>query len=160
MQLRPFKRQVTRPWFQAAEKELTGLQKEMNHVFDAFFERPLMSRSNIYQMDLYPAIDVKETDDCYILEADMPGIKEKDLELDLHNNILTICGEKSSKSEHKDKDYYQSERYFGSFRRDIPFEEEVNPNQIEATLKEGVLNVVINKKEKGKTTHQKIKINK
>lgn len=139
--------------------ELASFQRDMNSLMGNFFNRsdfssPLMS----FDTSFYPSVDVKEKEDKYLLDADMPGINEADIDLDFHNNILTIKGEKRSETETKDAGYVCTERSYGSFRRDIPFDDDVDQEKIKAELKAGVLHVELTKKEKSKTSHRKIAI--
>ena len=139
--------------------DLAAFQRDMNSLMGNFFNRseftaPMMS----FDTSFYPSVDVKEKDDKYLLDADMPGINEADIDLDFHNNILTIKGEKKSESETKEEGYVCTERSYGSFRRDIPFDDEIDQEKIKAELKAGVLHVELAKKEKGKTSHKKIAI--
>lgn len=139
--------------------EMASFQRDMNSLMGNFFNRsdfasPLMS----FDTSFYPSVDVKEKEDKYLLDADMPGINEADIDLDFHNNILTIKGEKRSETETKDAGYVCTERSYGSFRRDIPFDDDIDQEKIKAELKAGVLHVELSKKEKSKTTHRKIAI--
>jgi HSP20 family protein len=139
--------------------EMAAFQRDMNSLMGSFFNRgelgiPTMS----FDTSFYPAVDVKEKDDKYLLEADMPGINDADIDLDFHNNILTIKGEKKSRSETKEEGYVCTERTYGAFRRDIPFNDDIDQEKIKAELKAGVLHVELAKKEKGKSNHTKIAI--
>ncbi|MDO9182220.1 MAG: Hsp20/alpha crystallin family protein, partial [Bacteriovorax sp.] len=111
-----------------------------------------------FESSMYPSIDVTEKENKYLLDADVPGMSESDIEIDLRNNTLIIKGEKKNEIETKDADYVCVERSYGSFRRDIAFDEEVDPDNIKADLKNGVLHVELTKKEKSKLGHKKIPI--
>jgi HSP20 family protein len=142
-----------------AGDEMVAFQREMNSLLGNFFNRgestsPLMS----FDMSFYPSVDIKEKEDKYLLDADVPGMKEADIDLDFHNNVLTIRGEKKSESATKDAGCVCTERSYGSFRRDISFDDDVDQEKIKAELKAGVLHVELVKKEKSKTSHQKITI--
>lgn len=139
--------------------EMASFQRDMNSLMGNFFNRsdftsPLMT----FDTSFYPSVDVKEKEDRYLLDADMPGINEADIDLDFHNNILTIKGEKKSETETKDAGYVCTERSYGSFRRDIPFDDDIDQEKIKAELKAGVLHIELAKKEKSKTSHRKIAI--
>lgn len=139
--------------------EMASFQRDMNSLMGSFFNRgdfanPLMS----FDTSFYPSVDVTEKEDRYLLDADMPGINEADIDLDFHNNILTIKGEKKTECETKDAGFVCTERSYGSFRRDIPFDDDVDQEKIKAELKAGVLHIELAKKEKGKTSHRKIAI--
>jgi HSP20 family protein len=140
--------------------ELASIQRDMNSLMGNFFNRgdffsPAMSFDNSV---FYPTVDVKEKEDKYLLDADMPGVNEADIDLDFHNNILTIKGEKKSEKETNEGGVLCTERSYGSFRRDISFDDDVDQEKIKAELKSGVLHIELAKKEKGKATHRKIAI--
>jgi HSP20 family protein len=139
--------------------DLASFQREMNSLMGNFFNRgdffsPTMSFDTMF----YPSVDVKEKDDKYLLDAEMPGVNEADIDLDFHNNILTIKGEKRSEKETNEGGILCTERSYGSFRRDIPFDDDIDQEKIKAELKSGVLHIELAKKEKGKASHRKIAI--
>jgi HSP20 family protein len=160
MSLVPWKSTSTAPVTRSrVGDELASFQRDMNNLMGSFFNRgdftsPLMS----FDTSFFPSVDVKEKDDKYFLDADMPGLGEADIDLDFHNNILTIKGEKKSETETKDAGYVCTERSYGAFRRDIPFDDEIDQEKIKAELKAGVLHVELTKKERGKMSHRKITI--
>ncbi len=158
MELTPFKSNLFPQWGRTSDRDFNALQREMSDVLDSFLGRQSFNAPQVYDMSFYPAIDVKEKNEKYILEAELPGIDENAVELDFHNNVLTIQGERKSEVEKKEEGFSRTERYLGSFRRDIPFECEVNPDNIQAELKNGILCVELMKKEKGSMSHKKIKI--
>lgn len=92
-----------------------------------------------------PAIDVAESATGYKVTAELPGLDEKNIELKLFDGTLTIQGEKKEEKEEKKKDYYLSERHYGSFRRSFSIPEGVDAERIEATFKNGVLTVTLPK---------------
>lgn len=155
------------PWKSAAPSsflrsrvsdDLTSFQREMNQLMNNFFSRGDVSIPSAFEASMYPSIDLQEKENKYILDADMPGMKESDIEIDFHNDILTIRGEKKTEKETKDSDYVCVERSTGSFRRDVYLSEDIDQESIKAELKDGVLHVELPKKERGKTTHKKIAI--
>jgi len=159
MNLTPWKSRTTAPFLRSsAGDELASFQREMNSLMNSFFSRGEMMPSQSFATSFYPAIDLKEKDNKYLLDADLPGMNDSDIEIDFHDNILTIKGEKKSEKETRDADYVCVERSSGSFRRDIYLSEEVDASSIKADLKEGVLHVELAKKEPGKTSHKKIPI--
>lgn len=88
-----------------------------------------------------PSFDVRETADAIVLTADMPGVNEKDLDLQLTNNRLTITGKRESEQEVTGETYYRAERSWGSFARTFTLPTEIDPNKVAAELKNGVLTV-------------------
>jgi HSP20 family protein len=107
-----------------------------------------------------PRIDVSETDTEIKIEAEMPGIEEKDVELVLSNGRLTIKGEKKQEKEEKKKDYHVVERSYGSFARSISLPFEADPGQVKASFVKGVLTVTVPKPPEVKAKERKIPISK
>jgi HSP20 family protein len=138
--------------------EISSFQRDINNLMSTFFNRGDLNTSQLFDTSFSPSIDLKEKDDKYLLDADMPGMNEADIDIDFHNNTLTIRGEKKSEMETKEAGCVCVERSYGSFRRDIPFDEEIDQDNIKADLKNGVLHVELIKKEKSKTPHKKIAI--
>lgn len=94
-----------------------------------------------------PAVNVAEEKDSYRIEVAAPGLDKKDFKIDLHNNMLTISSEKKEEKKDKDEDYVRREFNYSSFRRSFTIPESVDEDKIKATHKEGILTVVIPKKE-------------
>ena len=138
--------------------ELMSFQREMNNLMGSFFNRSDVSLPQMFDSSFYPSVDIKEKGNKYLLDADLPGMNDADVMIDFHNNTLTIKGEKKSESETKDEGFVCVERSYGSFRRDIPFEDEIDQDSIKAELKNGVLHVELAKKEKALESHKKIQI--
>ena len=105
-----------------------------------------------------PAMDLVERDNEYEITAELPGIEEKDVELKLVNRTLTIKGEKSEQKEEKQKDYYLSERRYGSFQRSFQLPEGVDADKIEASFAKGVLTVKVPKTPGSQQSEKKIGI--
>ena len=105
----------------------------------------------------WPAIDVADHDNEYVVKAEVPGCKAEDIDISVAGNVMTISGEKKDEKEVKEKDYYHSERSFGSFRRDITLATDVETSKIDAECKNGILTVKLPKSEKAKPTKIEIK---
>lgn len=93
-----------------------------------------------------PAFDVKETKDAFLFKADLPGVKEQDLEVKTAGNRLTVSGKREAEKEEKDDTYYAYERSYGSFVRSFSLPEQADPASVKAELKSGELTVVVPKK--------------
>jgi HSP20 family protein len=119
-----------------------AMQREINRVFDDFGRGPLARSAN---GDVSPRIDVAETDGQIEVTAELPGLDEKDIDVVLHDDILTIRGEKKSEREEKRKDYHLVERSFGSFARSIRLPFEADSEAIKANFNKGLLKIAINK---------------
>lgn len=92
-----------------------------------------------------PAIDIFEKDDKFVVKAELPGMKEEDIDVSVVGDTLTIRGEKEAETEVEEDDYYRCERSYGSFVRSIPLPSTVNSDKIEANFEDGVLEVSLPK---------------
>jgi HSP20 family protein len=108
--------------------------------------------------NIVPKIDVVENDKNIELTAEMPGLQEGDVEISLVDNVLTIRGEKQAEREKEDRNYHITERVYGSFYRAIELPAGIDPSNIEASMSNGILKVVIPKPERSET--QKITVKK
>ena len=97
-----------------------------------------------------PAFEVKETSDSFVLKADVPGVDEKDLDVAVHNGVLTVSGSRSAEERKEGESYAIYERQFGSFSRSFALPETADPDKIDARLANGVLNLEIGKKVEAK----------
>jgi HSP20 family protein len=137
--------------------------KEMNRLFDNFSEN-MFSLSPI-RRDLpeisaaFPKMDVSETDKEFKISAELPGMDEKDIDVSVSNEVLTIKGEKKAEKEEKKPNFYRMERSYGAFQRSVPLPAEVEKDQVKASFKKGVLNIVLPKSEKAVKESKKIEIN-
>lgn len=106
----------------------------------------------------FASLDVTDTDKSIEIKVDVPGVDEKDIEVTLSDNILTIKGERESKTEKEKENFYSCERSFGSFVRRVDLPSEIDENKIQASLSKGVLNLHMPKSEKAKAKERKIKV--
>lgn len=97
-----------------------------------------------------PAVDVYETDEAYVVNAELPGMNKDDIAIDVKDRILTVTGERSHDNDVKDERYYRRERSFGRFERSFSLPEGVDSEMIKAEFKNGVLKVSIPRPEKRK----------
>lgn len=107
-----------------------------------------------------PAVDVVEKDKAYEITAELPGIDEKNVEVSLVDDVLTIRGEKSEEKEQKEKDYHLSERRYGSFQRSFRLPDGIDAGKIDASFKNGVLSITVPKSEESQRRQRKIEIRK
>jgi len=117
------------------------LQQEMDRLFDGFSR----SFTGLSSRVLMPSMDLAETDKEIELTAELPGMEEKDVQLNVVDNQLTIRGEKKNRREEKEKDYHLVERSYGSFVRTVELPPGVNLDSIKAEMSKGVLKVTIPK---------------
>jgi HSP20 family protein len=109
--------------------------------WDPFVQRPSA---------FHPTFEVKETADAFVVRADLPGVKEGDLDISLHNGVLSISGSRQSEERKEGESYYLYERQYGSFSRNFSLPESADGERIEANLDAGVLTLTIGKKVEAK----------
>lgn len=146
-----------------------NLRREIDRLFDDFnpfdWRGPSRSlagaeppRSARPEWPITPAIDVAEGESAYEVTAELPGMDENSVEVRVSNHTLTIKGQKAESKEEKNKDYYLSERRYGSFQRSFRVPESVDPARIEASFTKGVLKVVLPKTADAQRAEKKIEI--
>ncbi len=131
-------------------RELGTIQNEMNRLFNTFFDTPTSAGSANALRRWIPAMDLVETGGEFVLRADLPGLSESDVNIELEDNVLTVSGERKSEHEERNEGYYRIERSFGSFRRTLTLPEGVDPEAVKATFDRGVLEVRVPKPEQRK----------
>jgi HSP20 family protein len=132
-----------------------ALQRHMNRIFDDFaggFGVPASTRAS--WAGAWPRVEIHETGNEVKITADMPGLEEKDVELSLHDGVLALKGEKRSESEGA----LYSERWHGQFQRSIQLSPDVDPDNVKAAFKNGVLTVTLGKKPEARTSVKRIPI--
>jgi len=122
-----------------------SLQREIERLFDDF-GRGFPTLANFGgDKGLLPSMDVTETDKEIEITAELPGLEEKDVQINVADNLLTIRGEKKAEKEEKDKNYRLVERSYGSFERTLELPDGVNADAIQANIAKGVLKVTVPK---------------
>jgi HSP20 family protein len=132
--------------------ELTSLQGEMNRLFNSFFEDNGGSTRR-----WAPAMDLIDREDHLVLRADLPGVSEDEVRIEVQDRVLTVSGERRSESEQKREGYYRMERAYGSFSRSVTLPVGVDADKIDASFDKGVLEVRIPKPEERKPHRIEIK---
>jgi len=116
----------------------------VSDLFNRFFDDDIFS-TDLMETGWNPRVDVYEKDNNVIVKADIPGIEEKNLNVEIEDHVLTIRGSKEEEHERKEKNYHQIERSYGSFCRSVSLPEGILPDKINADYKKGVLTVTIPK---------------
>ena len=138
----------------------------MDRWFDNFFSRALSMTpygatqplSGTRWTGFVPAVNVTENENQVQVTAELPGMDENDIELSIHNGVLTLKGEKKAEHEEKKEGYYRSERSYGTFHRSITLPEGIDPEKVEATFSKGVLNVTVPRLPESQTGRKRIAI--
>lgn len=127
-----------------SDNPFMSLQREIDRLFDDF-TRGFPTLPSLGTTELLPSMDVTETDKQIEITAELPGLEEKDVQVNVADNVLTIRGEKKAEKEEKDKAYRLVERSYGSFVRSLELPEGVNADAIKASIEKGVLKVTVPK---------------
>jgi len=136
-------------------RNLSTLQDQMNRLFETTFPaRPDESALTAWA----PAVDIYETENELVLKADLPDIDEKDLDVRIENNMLSIRGERKFEQKVKEENYLRIERSYGAFSRSFSLPNTVNAEAIKAEYKDGVLTVALPKRAESKPKQVKINV--
>ncbi|MGI8920901.1 MAG: Hsp20/alpha crystallin family protein [Solirubrobacteraceae bacterium] len=130
-------------------RELSSLQNEMNRLFSTFFDTPSNGGMPVSPRWV-PAMDLVEEGDTYVLRADLPGLDEEDVSIELEDRVLTLSGERKLEHEDHREGYARFERAYGSFTRSLTLPQGVDPEGIAASFEKGVLEVRVPKPEERK----------
>ena len=122
--------------------------REFDRLFNTMFDAPGGEGSTLRRW--MPAMDLLETEDAFVLKADLPGMGEEDVNIELEDSTLTISGERKSEHETNGEGYYRLERASGSFQRSLTLPKGVDPEAVTASFDRGVLEVRIPKPEERK----------
>ncbi|HEX42026.1 MAG TPA: Hsp20/alpha crystallin family protein [Phycisphaerales bacterium] len=142
------------PTTRRERNELTRFHNDIDDLFNSFlngFDAPLLGRR------AWPAIDVADRENEVVVRAEVPGCKSDDIDISIHNDVLTISGEKKETKEHKDKGFFHVESAYGAFRRDVRLPSDVDSEKVEAVCENGVLTITLPKAEKAKPIKVQVK---
>lgn len=141
------------------EHAFSSLQREVNKLFDDFSGTDFFSFAAKSGFQA-PSIDVVENDKAFKVKVELPGMEQKDIEVSVNGNYLTIKGEKKEATEEKDENYIRRECACGCFQRTIALSELANAEKAQATFKNGILTVEVPKKAEAVTQTKKIEVKK
>ena len=131
--------------------EFHTIQNEMNRLFNTFFDQPAPTgHGDAPSRRWIPAMDLIETADHYVLRADLPGLDDDDVTIQLEDNVLTISGERKTRHEQHEEGYYRIERAFGNFTRSLTLPDGIDADAVQAQFDRGVLEIRIPKPEQKK----------
>ena len=149
---------INLPIFRSRFTDIANNRENIENIFAEFFNDFNRHSSSLLsetvRASLLPRLNISETDNKYFIEAELPGVKQSDLELKLDNNILVIKGRTE---ESKERNYFMRERYYGSFQRSLTLPNNINENDIIANFKDGILNIEITKKLENSTKNIEVK---
>jgi HSP20 family protein len=129
----------------------------MNRLFDDFFRTQELG-GTLPSGAWNPAVDIYETSNEVILKAELPGLNQKDIQLEIKDDTLTLRGERLREQEVKEDNYYRKERVYGSFYRAFTLPNTIHQDKIEAKYKDGILEVCLPKAEAAKPRQLKVEV--
>lgn len=143
-----------------------SLREEMDRLFDSFLSGfptgfPTFGRVPSLRSDgefLVPSVDVRESDREVVIEADLPGIDEKDISVTLQDGVLTLRGEKKAETKEERENYHLMERSYGSFQRSLRLPDTVDEDKVEARFDKGVLKITMPKRPDAISRQKRIEI--
>ncbi len=139
------------PW-----ADLQKLQNEINDLFDV---GPRSENAGLFDRSVSPSVDIIESEHDFSIICELPGLEQKDIDLSITSNIITIKGEKKGKNEVKEKGkLYKKESWSGSFQRTLSMPESIDSEKIKAELSNGILTINVPKKEEMKAKQIAVKV--
>ena len=138
-------------------RELRGMQEQMNRLLNLSWNHDLAGediKEGIWQ----PAVDIYETEDSIVIKAELPDVEQKDIEVKIEDNTLTIKGERKHEGEVRKENYHRIERYFGSFQRSFTLPATVQQDNVSAACERGVLTITLPKKDDIKPKQIKVDV--
>lgn len=136
--------------------EFNYLQEQINRMFNESMRLSPGSTSALNADNWGPSVDIHENPESYEIEADLPGMKKEDINIDLQGNVLTLSGERKHESESSAGDEVRIERRYGRFLRSFTLPQNVDPESIKANYQNGVLKLVLPKKEEARPKQIKV----
>ena len=149
---------------QRYDNPFAAMRAEMDRVLDSFLGRGVLESPRwpgpAWTEPSFPDVDVRDTGKEIVVEAELPGMEEKDVSLTLNDGVLTLRGEKKSERDEKKDNYHITERSFGSFQRSFRFGDAVDPEKVTASFEKGVLRVTLGKRAEAVKAEKRIPIGK
>lgn len=129
-------------------RDLRAMQEQMNRLLDMAWNREGGEelREGIWQ----PPVDIYEDENSVVIKAEVPGVDQKEIDIRIEDNTLTIRGERKHSQEVKKENYHRVERYYGSFQRSFSLPHTINQEKVKATCEQGVLTITLPKREEKK----------
>jgi HSP20 family protein len=129
---------------------LYAFQNEMNRMFNEFFHSGTSEEAGSKVSTWTPSVDIYETDDALVIKAELPGVSKDDVSVEVHQNTLTLRGQRKHEAEVKQDKYHRVERSYGTFQRSFVLPTMVDQEKVQATYKDGVLELHLPKSEAAK----------
>ena len=137
-------------------RELRTMQDQMNRMLDMAWNREFSEemKDSVWQ----PAVDIFEEEHSIVIKAELPDVDQKDIDIRIENNTLTIRGERKHPSEVKKENYYRVERYFGNFQRSFSLPHSIDQEKVQASCDKGILTIILPKQAETKPKQISVKI--
>ena len=131
--------------------DILSLQRRMNKIFEDNFLGKKSSSDEELSSGLWsPSVDIYETESDIVLKAELPEVNQKDIQINIEDNVLSLKGERKFEKETKEENYHRIERSYGSFSRSFTLPGSINKEKVKASYKNGVLKITMPKKEESK----------
>jgi HSP20 family protein len=134
------------------------MQREINRLFDGFFQGGLQDDGTVFTSAWNPAVDIAEQDNDYVVRMELPGVGKDDVKITMRENILTVKGEKKKEKESKGSSFHRVERSYGSFERSFTLPSAVKADSIDASYRDGILSITLPKAEEAKPKQIEVKV--
>ena len=128
-------------------RDIYSLRNRNNNIFDDLIYPNRRGDEKLTMWNWKPVVDIYDNEDKFVINAELPGVDKKDIVIDVKDRLLTLKGERSSEKEVKEDKYHRRERAYGSFERVFTLPAEIDPDQIKADYKDGILKIDIPKPE-------------
>lgn len=139
-------------------REIAALQERMNRLFSDIRMQSPFREEEIVQGSWIPAVDIYETNEAIVLNAELPGVAPQDISVEVKDNTLTLKGEKKFAKEVKEENYHRVERSYGTFQRAFTLPGTVAQDKVKAQFKDGVLKITLPKVEEAKPKQIKVEV--
>ena len=139
------------PWKRNRDKHAKELRREVDSMYDRFFEPDFLPSTLFGKGKWGPKLDISEGRKDIIVKAEIPGIEAKDLDISIDGRWLNIRGEKKQEQTEEEETYYRIERSYGYFNRTIELPAEADPDKVDASYKKGILKIKLRKTKSSET---------
>ena len=139
-------------------KDLLSIHDRMNKLFEDTFFRDRGTEEGLVKGVWAPAVDIYETQNDIVLKAELPGLEQKDITVEVKDNTLTLKGERKFEKDVKEENYHRIERSYGAFQRVFTLPGTVQQDKVKAKFKDGVLEIIMPKEDKVKPKMIKVDV--
>ena len=140
-------------------RDLSSIQEKMNQLFEDTLSRTRGREEGLGTGMWTPAVDIYETGDSVVVKAELPGLAKDQVGIEVKDGVLTLKGERKVEKEVQEENYHRVERAYGTFQRSFSLPASVDQERIGATLRDGVLEVRLGKREQAKPRQIQVKVN-